>query len=246
MDLVKRQYHAALGAVKRSDEDQSLRVSGHAAVFGQRTVIGSTRHGFVEQVHPKAMADVLDDDVRYLENHDGLPLARTKSGTMQLSIDNVGLRTDADLNPVAGLNHFSAIERGDLDQMSFAFTIELDEVRQLPSDDPDFPDMVERTILKVGRLYDVSGVTFPAYEGADVGVRSMNIEDQEREIRSVLDRAATIPEVSELELSETESDVASEIRSDDSQTEDVPMSVERAKALAAADRRPSIKESSNG
>ena len=65
------------------------------------------------------------DDVRFLLNHDGVPLARTKSGTMTLEADEFGLLVDADLDPsspiVAGLR--SAMDRGDMDQMSFAFEV---------------------------------------------------------------------------------------------------------------------------
>lgn len=225
MDFVTRQFDAAMETrASDGDETESLNVRGHAAVFSEQTLIGTRQHGFVEQIEPGAFTDNLADDVRYLENHAGLPLARTKSGTLRLSVDERGLVVDADLNPIAGRDHFSAIERGDLDQMSFAFTIEDDEVRMLPEDHPTFPGMVERTIKRVSQLYDVSGVTYPAYEGADIGVR--NNKELREDIDSVLTRAQAL----ETDLPEVS---ASEETNANPQDE---MTVERAKALAAAER----------
>jgi len=237
-DLVKRQFAAELRAEARNefDEDNPPVVAGHAAVFDERTLIGSRRYGFVELISRGAFDDVLDNDVRYLENHEGLPFARTKSGTLELSINSRGLhqRAEFDTRNVQAMNHYFAIDRGDLDQMSFAFTILDDDVRQLPDDDPDFPGMVERTIKKVGRLYDVSGVTFPAYEGADIGVRSLtNDKELRSEIEGVLTRAG-VPASTE-DLPEPRSEEQEPSGSEDNQED--AMSVERARALAAAKRR---------
>lgn len=99
------------------------------------------------------------DNVRLLVNHDGVPLASTRAGTMTLAVDSVGLLMDApDLDPenptVREL--MSAIDRGDIDQMSFAFT---------PGDAPMVDGVRE---LREVRLYDVSVVTFPWYEDTSV------------------------------------------------------------------------------
>jgi HK97 family phage prohead protease len=92
--------------------------------------------------------------VKLLVNHDGVPIARTKSGTMTLESDDIGLRVRAELDPanpvVAELR--SAMDRGDMDEMSFAFRAINDEWS---------PDYRERTIREV-KLFDVSVVTFPA------------------------------------------------------------------------------------
>jgi HK97 family phage prohead protease len=92
--------------------------------------------------------------VRLLVNHTGVPLARTKSGTLQLESDDIGLRVRAELDPsnpaVAELR--SAMARGDLDEMSFGFRAIRDQWSS---------DYNERTITEV-KLYDVSLVTYPA------------------------------------------------------------------------------------
>ncbi len=144
--------------LRESQASGGVRVVGYASTYDQPYPIwgGPDSGGFNETIAAgafnKSVAE--KDDVRFLLNHDGVPLARTKSGTMSLEADDVGLLVDADLDPgspiVAGLR--SAMERGDMDQMSFAFEV----TRQEWS-----PDWAERRITEV-RLFDVSVVTYPA------------------------------------------------------------------------------------
>lgn len=242
MAIVKRAYDADV-ELRATSTDEALTVRGHAAVFDQSTIIGSREHGFVEKIAPGAFDSVLDNDVRYLENHDGLTMARTKNGTLRLSLDTTGLVVDADLNPgmVKARDHHAAIERSDIDQMSFAFTIKADTVVRLADDHADFPGMVQRTINRVGRLYDVSGVTYPAYEGADIGVRSAVGERTETEIRSILDRAEA-PELSEALAEQSEDrDLL-----DAEQIEDAPMSAAEIRLRARLERRQTTQENPNG
>lgn len=140
------------------DGDTGVRVVGYASTYDQPYPIwgGAAAGGFDETIAPGAFDKSVreQDDVRFLLNHDGVPLARTKSGTMTLEADDVGLLVDAELDPtspiVAGLR--SAMGRGDMDQMSFAFEV----TRQEWS-----PDYSLRRITEV-KLYDVSVVTYPA------------------------------------------------------------------------------------
>lgn len=135
-----------------------VRVVGYASTYDTPYPIygGPEAGGFNEVIKAGAFDKSVreKDDVRFLVNHEGVPLARTKSGTMTLEADDMGLLVDATLDPtspiVAGLR--SAMDRGDMDQMSFAFSV----TRQVWS-----PDYSERHILEV-RLFDVSVVTYPA------------------------------------------------------------------------------------
>lgn len=219
-----------------SEQEAPLTVRGHAAVFNERTLIGSPDWGFVERIAPGAFQGSLNDDVRFLSNHGGEPFARTTNGTLRLAEDSRGLMIEADLNPnmQAARDHFAAIDRGDIDQMSFAFTIEEETLRQLPDDDPEFPGMVERVVNRTKGLFDVSGVTYPAYLGADIGVRSHD-ERIRQDIEGVLSRASNEGLVTDVP----------EIPSEQNETKD-GMSVERAKALAAAQRHLTNKEIHNG
>lgn len=144
--------------LRESAAPGGVRVVGYASTYDQPYPIwgGPAAGGFDETIAAGAFDKSVRerDDVRFLLNHDGVPLARTKSGTMTLEADAVGLLVDADLDPgspiVAGLR--SAMERGDMDQMSFAFEV----TRQEWS-----PDYSQRRITEV-RLFDVSVVTYPA------------------------------------------------------------------------------------
>lgn len=156
--------------LRESQAEGGVRVVGYASTYDQPYPIwgGPEAGGFMETIAAGAFDKSVRerDDVRFLLNHDGVPLARTKSGTMTLEADDIGLLVDADLDPgspiVAGLR--SAMGRGDMDQMSFAF-----EVTQQQWS----PDWSERRITEV-RLFDVSVVTYPANDqtmaliGADV------------------------------------------------------------------------------
>lgn len=161
---MEREIRGGTAAEIRSEGD-GLRVSGYAAVFGQETDIGGY---FREKIAAGAFTDAIGrDDVVFLVNHAGLPLARTRSGTLTLAEDDTGLRMetvldgeDPDVRAIVG-----KMKRGDLDKMSFAFWPEVeewDETGEVPV----------RTIKKA-RLHDVSIVTTPAYDGTSIGLRSL-------------------------------------------------------------------------
>lgn len=133
---------------------------GYAAVFDSP----SEPLPFIEVVRKGAFADTLNKDVRLLIDHEGVPLARTTSGTLRLAEDDTGLRVEADLdrsNPDAQ-RLMSALSRGDISQMSFAFKTLRDNWSA---------DKRERELLAVD-LFDVSVVTFPAYEQTSAELRS--------------------------------------------------------------------------
>ena len=155
---------AGIPAEIRADSD-GIKVEGYAAVFGQETDIGGM---FREVIERGAFKDAIGrDDVVFLINHEGLPLARTRSGTLTLTEDDHGLKIetmldadDPDVKSISG-----KMKRGDLDKMSFAFYPEIDEWNE----EGDIP---LRTIKKAS-LHDVSIVTSPAYEGTEIALRSL-------------------------------------------------------------------------
>ena len=150
----------------RNDDDGPIKVSGYAAVFNERTSIGGY---FDEQIEPGAFKDAINrDDVVFLINHAGLPLARTRSGTLALKEDQRGLHmtTELDANDPDVMSIVPKMERGDLDKMSFAFRAEVEEW-------DESGDIPLRTIKQV-TLFDVSIVTQPAYDSTEIGLRSLN------------------------------------------------------------------------
>lgn len=157
----------------RMDGDKPT-VVGYGAVFNSQS---NDLGGFREFIAPGAFDGRLEDDVRFLVNHDAnLILARTTNGTLRLSVDEKGLRYEADLpNTSTARDLMELLKNGTISQSSFAFTVEEDswEVKD---------GMNIRTIDKVSQLYDVSSVTYPAYNDASssVALRSMK-EWQEKE-----------------------------------------------------------------
>lgn len=148
----------------REAEDGTVAVEGYAAVFDSPTVIAGK---WQEQIARGAFTEAVDrDDVVFLINHTGLPLARTRSGTLELSEDERGLKIRANLDPsdpdVRSI--LPKMKRGDLDKMSFAFV----PTQQEWNDEGEMPT---RTITRAD-LHDVSIVTTPAYESTSIGLRS--------------------------------------------------------------------------
>lgn len=163
-----REIRGGVPAEIREKEDGGIDVIGYAAVYGQRTDIGGF---FYEEIERGAFAEAVKrDDVVFLINHDGLPLARTRSGTLRLSDDEHGLKmeTTLDANDPDVKSIIGKMKRGDLDKMSFAFRMEGGKEEW-----DDSGDIPVRTIKRVGSLHDVAIVTTPAYEGTEIGLRGL-------------------------------------------------------------------------
>jgi HK97 family phage prohead protease len=150
-------------------DDGSLKIGGYAATFGNE----ATGLNFREVIAKGAFTRTLksDNPVFLLINHDteSLPLASTQSGTMSLREDETGLYMEATLDPKnpRAAELASALERGDVDKMSFAFTV---------APDGDTRSEGLRTLTDLD-LYEVSVVTWPAYDATSVGMRSADKED---------------------------------------------------------------------
>ena len=181
IDNAERRFFVAPVTIeKREGEDQSHDVVGHAALYGKRANIGNM---FEEEISAGAFDDILNDDVRCLFNHDpNYVLARSSNGqgTLRLSIDEAGLRYSYKTpNRTYALDLEDAIRTGDISQSSFAFKVKDDVWTERSGDIP------LRTITKMERIYDVAPVTYPAYQDATVGKRSLegfraiNIEVQD-------------------------------------------------------------------
>tara|TARA_R100001509_G_scaffold30341_2_gene16242 strand:- start:10864 stop:12516 length:1653 start_codon:yes stop_codon:yes gene_type:complete len=154
------------------EEGDSNVVVGYASVFN---TLSNDLGNFKEIISPDAFEGRLNDDVRFLINHEGLPLARTTNDTLRLTTDETGLRYEAKVaNTSLGRDLLELMRNGTINQSSFAFVVD--------DDSWEVKDGVNiRTINKVSRLYDVSAVTYPAYEEASVALRSMDKWKKEEE-----------------------------------------------------------------
>lgn len=168
------------GAELRAEVTPKGVLRGHAAVFDQVADLGPHLEDLAPTAFTRALADKTTD-VRALWNHNADHLlGRQASGTLRLGVDSQGLEFEVDL-PDTELGRSIKVhaERGDLTGASFAFIPDADswserDGRRL------------RTHTSVGRLVDVSPVTFPAYEGAAVALRSWASSDRPASARSRL------------------------------------------------------------
>lgn len=175
----------------RSENGEQKSVIGYGAVFGK---LSENLGGFRELIDPNAFDDVMGDDVRFLFNHDANHIfGRTLAGTLKLSVDSEGLFYEVNMPETNSANELLvAMERGDVTQSSFAFSVKEDKWETKEGEDI-------RTITKVGRLYDVSAVTYPAYPDASVGLRSL--EDHKKQMESLeADKAQRDKEEKDLHL----------------------------------------------
>jgi hypothetical protein len=167
MDIERRAFVVeGLTVETRADGKKTLR--GHAAVFNQ---LSEDLGGFREQIAPGAFADaVKTDDVRALFNHDAnFILGRTVAKTLRLSEDARGLAVEIDPpDTQAARDLMTSMERGDVTQMSFGFSVRPGGQDWAKDDE----GRVIRTLKKL-RLFDVSPVVFPAYPQTDIAVREL-------------------------------------------------------------------------
>lgn len=162
MKKTERRTFTVRNIEARQADDGTMRMAGYAAVFNE----ASLPLPFIEKIAPGAFTKTLQEtpDVRLLANHEGLPMARTKNGTMRLYEDETGLYFEAELaNTQESRDLYTLVERGDVDQMSFAFRV----IRQKWND-----DRTERMLTEVSLADgDVSIVTYPAYPATSVEAR---------------------------------------------------------------------------
>ena len=157
----------------KQDEEHGKYIEGRAIVFNQKTDLG----WYDEIIDADALKDTDLRDVRLLVNHntDMIPLARSRNNnansTMQLSvIDGEGLDIRANLdteNNTDARSLYSATDRGDITGMSFMMLVDKDSWDDIDSDHPT------RTILGIKKVFEVSAVTWPAYEQTSLEARGL-------------------------------------------------------------------------
>ena len=177
VDMEKRIFNINSRVEEREDGKEV--VIGHASVYDSRS---NNLGGFYEYIARGAFTDELIEksDVRALINHDpNLILARSTSGTLKLQADEKGLRYEFQLPETSyGKDLAINLKNGNISQSSFAFTVKEDEW----SSDDEGNDI--RTITAIDRLYDISSVTYPAYNEAEsfvVAQRGLSLYKEKKE-----------------------------------------------------------------
>lgn len=184
---VKREKQLRHMEVRLADDvqdDDQLIVEGYAVRFNDPAVLYTDEFGneYKEVIARGALdgADLSDVPFKYNHSNETMIMARTRNNTLQLTIDEFGLFIRAELADTStGRDLYTLIKRGDIDKMSFAFTVLEDTYDR---------DNRTRTINKIDKLFDVAAVDFPAYESTSISARSFF--ELEREKEEALERAA--------------------------------------------------------
>jgi HK97 family phage prohead protease len=171
-------------------------IEGHAAVFGQTVNMYDC---WMETIARGAFDETDFTDVLFSVNHDlmEIPLARSRNNnqrsTLQLQVDDQGLATRATLdieNNTEAKALYGSVGRGDINGMSFIFAVRSCDWQGLDT------DMPSRTITDIGKVYEVSAVSFPAYDATDINARDANaLESARRTLDSA--RAAKLESLNE-------------------------------------------------
>jgi hypothetical protein len=172
----------------REGDDGNRTLTGYAVKWEKNSVVMGYYRKFREQFRQGAFVESLQkDDQRFLWAHDtSKVLGRTKNNTLRLTEDLIGLRFELDLpKTTLGNDTYETIKRGDVDGVSFGFSMITEEI-----DEPD-DDLMLRTVTKA-KLLEVSAVAFPAYPDSEVSARGYDpykhfVEDRAQdELRKIL------------------------------------------------------------
>lgn len=163
--MAEREYRSFAQIIKRDldDDNKKYIVEGYASTFEPYT-LWTTEDGveIKEQISPDAFNETDFSDVVFRIDHEGPVFARTSNNLIDLSVDDHGLKSIIDLSKTEKARGvFEDIEAGMYPQMSFAFTVEREAWDR---------ETHTRHIEKIGKLYDVSAVSFPANPGTEIGV----------------------------------------------------------------------------
>ena len=156
-----------------SNDSEEMILEGYPIVFGERTLIGNAEHGFYEIIDRHAFdnADMSDVCLRYNHLNGFLILARTRNKSLELSIDDKGVFMRAHLIPTTTNKDVYLMAKSELlSQGSFAFAMRSQKVDRSG-------DIPVRTITDIRKLFDVSVVDTPAYDGTNIYARSLELAE---------------------------------------------------------------------
>ena len=159
----------------RKAGDGGMYVEGYATTFNQPyTLYDDSELRIDEQVDPHAFDETDMNDVIMQYDHQGRVFARRKNGTLEIGIDDHGLKIRGRLDGTdIGRQLYQEIDGGYTDKMSIGFTVKEDQrVRTMDHDTGKV--FVMRTITKIKKLYDVSAVSLPANDATEISARSLS------------------------------------------------------------------------
>ena len=157
-----REYRSA--ATFEAPEIEEYIVEGYASTFAPYVMMSYDGVDYWERIEPRAFDEANMDDVIMQYDHEGRVYARKSNGTLEVTVDEHGLKVRADLSKTAAARAlYDEITAGMIKEMSFAFTVK---------DERYDKDTHTRVIEKVDRIYDVSAVSIPANPDTQISARS--------------------------------------------------------------------------
>ena len=177
--MTNDKYERRMLDIRATDsEDGKMTIEGYAIVFNQPATHKYGTRSFTETIKKGALAktDMKNVPLRYNHNDNVMVMARTKNKSLRLTVDEKGLKIEADLlDTQSNRDLYRGIQEGLIDKMSFAFTV-ADK-----GDTWTFGDKeTTRTVTNIEKLYDVSVVDAPFYEGTSITARSLELLDGEK------------------------------------------------------------------
>ena len=169
----KMEMRMALLEPANNDDENKQLVEGYAAVFNQRALIWESEWSgwkYMEVIDRNAFdgADMSDTVFKYNHGDIAMVLARASNNTLIMNTDDKGLRISADIiDTNNGTDVYKLIKRGDVNKMSFAFTVKNER-----SESDRENKIYTRTITAFDKIYDVAVIDFPAYDGTSIQARS--------------------------------------------------------------------------
>lgn len=159
----EREYRNMTFEVREDGAEPSFLVEGYASTFEPYKLFELDGVPVYEQIEPTAFDEADMNDVVYRIDHEGRVYARASAGTIKLDIDEHGLHHITDLSKTSSAReHFEDIAAGNYPQMSFAFTVEEEHF-----DDENKTRIIDR----IGKVFDISAVSFPANPTTEIHVR---------------------------------------------------------------------------
>ena len=190
-----REYRAMQMEIRESDEGKLL-VEGYATTFNEPyTLYDGRYYKIIEQIDSHAFDECDMSDVIMQYDHEGRVFARNKNGTLELSVDEKGLKIRADLGGTEiGKQLYEEIKGGYTDKMSFGFTVGEDKKEYVMDYENDV-ETCTRTIMKVKKLFDVSAVSLPANDMTSISARRFSDGVIEKIKAERLERANRIKKI---------------------------------------------------
>lgn len=163
MSKSEREYRSMAIEIRQDGEGPSFLVEGYASTFAPYKLIEIDGEDYNERIEPNAFDDADMSDVVFRVDHEGPVYARASAGTVQLDIDEHGLRQITDLSKTQRARDlFEDIRAGNYPQMSFAFTVGADHYEA---------ETRTRVIDSISKVFDVSAVTWPANPDTELHAR---------------------------------------------------------------------------